>query len=214
MPIEPSDVEVIRRAIESRLSDVHTSGPGKVTSYDPGTQTATVQPMWKRLTPSDADGVLESERFPEIKNVPILFPRSKKVGFDFDLEAGDFVLLLCPERNPAEWRQSGLESAPGDARLHPLAGAVGLPGYYPNDISAPLMRLRLTPEGFSVGPAPQPVALAPLVLAIFSALKAAIATAAATETGASGLGGMTALNGALSSWPGPAPQSTTLKATP
>lgn len=45
------------------------------------------------------------------------------------------------------------------------------------------------------------VALAPLVAAQLAALKVAIASAAETEAGAAGTGGMTALNTALSAWP-------------
>jgi hypothetical protein len=206
--VEPSDPELIRRAIEARLAEVHTSIPAMVISYDATTQTCEVQPLVKRLVPSDKDGVLESESYPRIKNVPVAFPRTALFVFHFPLAFGDTVYLLCPERSIAEWRTTGIESAPGDARLHPLAGAVALPGLYP--AASPMVPSGSDPElghvagprvsfgllAVEVGPAPEAVALA-----------AGIATElAAIQTAISGLGGTYVPSQVIA--------STTLKASP
>jgi len=173
--IDTSDQELIRRALEARLAEVHTALVCRVISYDPATQTAEIQPMVKRLVPSAKDGVLESEAYPRIKNVPVAFPRSGLFTFHFPLTFGDTGLVVCSERSLAEWRTTALESAPGDARLHALAGAVFFPGLYP--MASPMVpsgtnpelghtagpRLAFTLTAVEVGPLPTAVALANLV---------------------------------------------------
>lgn len=216
----PDLADLIRRSIESRLEDVHTSAVGKVLSYDSATQTADIQPMVQRVVPGDEAGNLQAESFPHIPNVPVIFLRTKTFESHFELEVGDSVLLLFLARSIAEWRATGVESTPGDVRLHSLGNVVALPGVFPDLLAMSGPVLVSDPyQGKTLGPkviyknsaievrdnvgVASPVALATLVDAALAALLVAITAAATTETAASGLGGMSALMANLAAWPPP-----------
>ena len=47
------------------------------------------------------------------------------------------MLVVFSERAIGNWRQKGEASAPGDLRMHSLAGAVAIPGVFPNDPGPP-----------------------------------------------------------------------------
>jgi hypothetical protein len=120
-------------------------------------------------------------------------------------QAADGTLDLMPD--DSRLRAQGLQSVPirhglPGTTVRVASGARVLLGFDGGDPRQPYAAL--WHEGavleVAIGGA-LPVAIAQLVDAQLSALKAAITAAAATEAGASGLGGMTALNGSLSAWP-------------
>lgn len=115
---------------------IHTSMPGRVESYDAATQTCEVLPQLKRQTP-DGEGGYTTEDLPVLPHVPVCFPRGGGFFMSFPLQRGDFVLLVFSERAIGNWRQKGEASAPGDLRMHSLAGAVAIPGVFPNDPGPP-----------------------------------------------------------------------------
>lgn len=210
MPLEPTLQEVIAEAIESRLLELHTAIPGKVISYDPATQTAEVAPVVQRAEPAE-DGGATLTALPSIPNVPVQWPRGKSFALSFPLAAGDHVLLVFSEAAIGHWRASGELAPAGDLRRHSLGYPVAIPGVAPDAQpiddpgSGSEAVLRVGDGVFRVGGATaQLVAISQLVDAQLNALKVAITSAAATESGAAGLGGMTALSAALASWPLPA----------
>jgi len=124
--------EVIRRAIESRLVDVHTALPATVVSYDETKQTATVRPGVQRAIQNASDGSKILEDLPTIQDVPVAWPRGGGGGWflTMPLAAWDTGLLIFCERDIGMWRATGEYRAvdPGDQRTHGLSGAVFLPG--------------------------------------------------------------------------------------
>ena len=66
--------EVLREAMDSRVSLIHTVLPGKVVSVDSSKQTVTVKPMIKTRVET-RDDELEYEELPLIYNVPLCFPQ-------------------------------------------------------------------------------------------------------------------------------------------
>lgn len=152
MSIEPTYVELFRRAVDARLAETFVSVPAEVVTYDRATQTATLQPMVKRLVP-DADGILQEESFPQIKNVPVIFPRSKTHHAHFPLSPGDSIGIVFTDRSMASWRSTGLQSSPGDARVHALSTPYAIPGLYPLASPMPTAAVTATPfEGAANGP--------------------------------------------------------------
>lgn len=206
--------EVLRRALDSRLLDVHVSLPGRVVSYDAAKQTATVRPMIPRVL-RDAAGERVVEDLPLISNVPICFPRGGGFFCSFPLSAGDSVMLVFAERSLDRWRSTGESVDPADTRTHSLAGAWAYPGGFPagdeiDDADASTMVLgkdggpQVVVDGSHVhvggDTSSQYVALANLVSAQLEALKTAISGAAVLG----GDGGATFkanLLAALASWP-------------
>jgi hypothetical protein len=124
--------ELLRRVIEDRLLDLHTSLPGEVVSYDSDNQTADVRPMVKRPVPT-ADGGFAYEQIPTISGVLVLSYGTARSCLQVPLEPGDFVWLLFPESSAAEFFGSGRVSQPGLVERHglstPLAIPFTLPGH-------------------------------------------------------------------------------------
>ncbi len=132
MTITPSEAEMIADAIESALIDVHVALPGKIQSYDPATQTATVELQLKRALPK-GDGTYATEDLPVLENVPIQFPRTKLFAFTLPIAEGDFGLVVFSEMSLDQWRSKAGNTSPGDVGRHTLTGGVFQPGLMPND---------------------------------------------------------------------------------
>jgi hypothetical protein len=209
---EPSLAELIRRALESRLAQVRVSMPGVVTAYDTATRTVTVQPALSDVVFDDDDERVVKE-IPPIQNVPVVIPAGARLSLSFRLEPGDTGDLVFATNSISDWQRSGQTAAPGDLRLHPLGSAKFYPGLRHDKNLQPDtdesigipggLRAHFKTSAIEIGAGADFVALAQKVLAELTALKGFIASAAGTEAGAAGLGGMTALSGLLSAWPSP-----------
>ena len=128
--------ELIRRALEARVADVHVSMPGEVVSYDAATQTATVKPCLKRVVFSEDDEQVE-EAYPPIQNVPVGFPGGAGFTIHFQLTAGDTGDLVFSSASHNEWQATGRVSAPGDLKPHNLGSAKFYPGIRHKKNAAP-----------------------------------------------------------------------------
>jgi hypothetical protein len=127
-----SDVELLREAIDARVSDVYTMLPAVVVSYDDAKQTCVARVAVQ--TPiRDEEGETTYEPFPDLPNVPVLFPRCAAFELRYKLAAGDGLMLVFAGLSPAEWRSGGkVPCSPGDTRRAPPAYPVALPGWFPN----------------------------------------------------------------------------------
>jgi hypothetical protein len=113
----------------ARMAEVHTAIPGRVTSYADGR--ADVQPLVQRAVPR-VDGGTLLEDLPVVRSVPVLMPRAGGYFVHLPLEAGDDVLLVISEADPARYLSSGQAGAPIDRRRHHLAHAFAIPGAVPD----------------------------------------------------------------------------------
>lgn len=215
MSLEPELPEVLDDHRQAILGELHISMPGRVKSYDAAKQTAEIIPCVRGTIP-DGDGNTLHEDLPVIPNVPIAWPRGGGFYMHFPLAVGDHVWLVFNTTSFAQWRATGEVSDPGDLRRGTLSYPWAYPGAAPDAQAlsdAPAGQAVLGGGVFRVGgPSAVFVSQATKVDQALAQLKAAISSAASTEAGASGLGGMTALLGALSSWPGPSVAATKLKA--
>lgn len=119
----PTLEQVIRMAIEARLLDVHVSMPGIIESYDPGTQTATIQPSLKRKY---EDGVVVA--LPLINKVPVVFPRGDGWQITGPLKKGNPVTIVFSERSLEVWKKKGGVVDPADPRKFHISDAIAIPG--------------------------------------------------------------------------------------
>jgi hypothetical protein len=116
-----TEAELLSRAIDSRLGEVHTALPGKVESFNRTQQTVDVSPQVQ----------IDGETLPVIPSVPVLYPRSGSSYLAFKINTGDTGLLIFCEADIGLWRTRGELGAPGDDGRHGIQGAVFLPGLYP-----------------------------------------------------------------------------------
>src|ERR1035438_2366681 len=78
------DEAALNAALDAQRLNLHTSMPGTVTSYDPGTQTVQVQPGIQRLF--RGQGAVD---LPKLVDVPVFFPRGGGFVLSFPVPAGD-----------------------------------------------------------------------------------------------------------------------------
>lgn len=128
----PTLAETIRDAIDVRLSNIHTSIPARVESYDSTTQRANVKPVVNRTDVIGGEEI--TQEFPVLMNVPVAFPRAGGWAITMPLAPGDYVLVTFSERSLDGWRSTG--AVPSDdllARSHDLSDAVAHPiSVYPD----------------------------------------------------------------------------------
>lgn len=212
----PTWTRVLTDCIDARLSDVHTSIPGRVESYDSSTQRASVQPLLKRGY-EDEEGERQVEILPVIQDVPIVFPGSGSYADTFPISKGDIVLLVFMENSIDRWLSVGGLIDPSDDRRFALSDAVAIPGLRHSRldptavsssarvISAPEIQLGSTAavdaavKGTTYRTAED--ALFALFAAAFAALGTDSALSGSTKTACLAVaGGMTAFNAAASAY--------------
>ncbi len=124
--------ELFAATREAWQEELHTALPARVESYDADKQTADVTPMVRR-TLAREDGTLVRETMPTLRAVRVAGPRWGRWFVHAPLEQGDFVLVVCCERDITRWLTTGALSDAPDVRLHHLAHAVAIPvNLYPN----------------------------------------------------------------------------------
>lgn len=121
---------VIKKGIEVRLKDLHTSIPGIIESFNPVTQLASVQPVVKRVfrTEENNEELLSPLPLPILINVPVQFPRGGGFSLTFPVKKGDECLLVFCERSIDNWHKFGGVKEPTARRFHDLSDATAFVG--------------------------------------------------------------------------------------
>lgn len=114
--------DILALAIEQALSEVHTTVPGRIVSYDAATNRAVVQPVLPKML---ADG--RTLNAPNIVSVPMVWPSMGGATFSMPVTAGDGVMLHFASRSLEGWL-SGSDEAPDDPRMFDLTDAIAVPG--------------------------------------------------------------------------------------
>jgi hypothetical protein len=117
---------------ESQRSEMNTSMPGTIVSYDATTNRAVVRPdLPKRLASNEALPP------PNIVEVPIVWTTSSggKSGLTMPVKPGDGVMLAFQQRSLEGWL-SGNKDMPDDPRQFDLSDCVAIPGCSATGISA------------------------------------------------------------------------------
>ncbi len=120
----PSLDTAIESTIATALKKVHVALPGRIVSFDPSTQTASVQPMIEQVLQHD-----QAVPLPMLTDVPVQFPRGGAFVMTFPVAPGDECLLIFAERCIDGWFTSGQSSIPLDYRLHDLSDGFALMGF-------------------------------------------------------------------------------------
>lgn len=204
----PELSEVLNTVLESALSELYISMPGKVVAYDATAQKADVQPLIK-VPAEDERGELHREALPVVPSVPVVMPGGGGFVVQFPISVGDTVLLVFSAASLDKWlARGGGPIDPETDQRHTLSDAVAIPGLRDfrharaTAIGMVLgvesgVQIQVNPAEIKLGSAAvDPLILSTPFLAAFATLIGAIATAAAGTGG----GVTTAINGALAAF--------------
>jgi hypothetical protein len=189
--ITPTLGEALSEYAASATRNLHVALPGTVLEYDPATNTADIE-LQVSDSYEDDDGAIVKEEYPTLIAVPIVFPRSRKAFFAWEVERGDRVAVMFASQAIDQWLGTGSKSAPGDLRRHDLSHAFAVPGLYPMTEPVPAgdrqaggaalgvpggPQIRFTPTGIKLGAdAIDGIALGKKVDAEFTKLAATISS--------------------------------------
>ena len=116
----------VRNAFLYQMTNVHTSFPASIVSYDYTTKKAMVQPQINRKY---TDGTIQP--MPILNNVPVIFPCGSGFSMTFPVNAGDFCIVMCCERSIDDWLENGTQTAPANPRKFDLSDGVAIMGLRP-----------------------------------------------------------------------------------
>lgn len=128
---EPQEniVDTLQSFLDSRLTDVHTSIPGKIVSYNPDTERASVQPVIK-VRRKVNEGIITVE-IPPIENVPVMMFHTKYFRLKVPLEKGDGVEIIFSEVGIGNFLNgTGGIVDPDDLSRFSLTDAYCIPGLW------------------------------------------------------------------------------------
>jgi len=111
----------ITAALDGRQSQIWTSLPATIISYDASTLTAQVQPTILIQWNNPLTGGAELIQMPPISDCPVIFPQGGGYLLTFPIMPGDECLVNFASRCIDGWWDTGLISPQGDLRMHDLS---------------------------------------------------------------------------------------------
>lgn len=121
-PLRGQDDEIAPQASATDRANIWTLLPGEIVDFDATTQTATV----KLLHVPQIAG--QQKPFPQLRKVPVVFPRGGGYGLTWPIAAGDPVGVRFASRNMDAWYADGGEQVADSRRMHDLSDAVAVAG--------------------------------------------------------------------------------------
>lgn len=128
--------DAIKKWIKKGGEDVHVSMIGKIETFDPQTNRASITPVGKFTAPD-----WQEIPYPTIHNVPLQFPcgNGGKSGCTFPVRTGDTCIIIFSDHQIENFL-SGEKS--DDMRNHSLNDAYAIPTLF----SAPVPTLKSNPD--------------------------------------------------------------------
>ncbi|CQR71689.1 hypothetical protein SOV_04850 [Sporomusa ovata DSM 2662] len=118
------DNDLYRKMLSSLATNLRVAMPGIIESYDPATQTATIQPAIREKV--NINGNQEWTNIPLLVDVPILFPRAGGYAITFPVSAGDECLVFFADCcYDAFWQSGGVQNQI-DRRRHDLSDGLAI----------------------------------------------------------------------------------------
>lgn len=129
-------VEVLQSFFDAQTADLHTMMPGKIVSYDPATQSASVAPAFMRVYKATPD---QPVAYPTLTGVPVHQLTAGGAWVKLPIAAGDNCILVFAERALDQWIKAGGQADPIETRRFNLNDAVAIVGFNPEgEALAPL----------------------------------------------------------------------------
>lgn len=124
--------DIINGWAKTQIDGVYTALPGKVVSFNPATNRASVKPCGSYKA---TDG--RQFPYPVIYNAPVYFPCGEDgmSGITFPVKAGDGCLIIFSMEQMDDYL-AGENADSQDPRKHDMNDAIVLPGLYSNAVPA------------------------------------------------------------------------------
>ena len=135
-----SEVDVVALKAQEERADIWTALPGRIKSFNPEAQTATVEVMYKPRHNG------KPVAMPDLLEVPVVLQRGGGFAFTHPIKPGDGVQIQFQSRNIDNWYGKGEPSEAATARMHDLSDAVAIPGLEP----APRKLANYNPTNFEL----------------------------------------------------------------
>ena len=152
----PNDDDI--SAFKDKQSNIWTSIPAIILSFDPLTMTASVQPAIQGIwyTPIDGNNVGKFINLPQLIYCPVQFPGAGGTSITFPIKLGDECLVIFSSRCIDGWYQNGafdhtkqqiIPRPQLELRLHDMSdgmcllGFKSVPNVFPN-ISTSTLQIR------------------------------------------------------------------------
>jgi hypothetical protein len=123
----PTLTSIILTAVDQGIASMRVCLPGRIESFDPDTQLASVKPLIPNLR-EDLDGEFVSESLAVIKNVPVIFEGTSNFYLTYPIQQGDRCELRFTDRSYDAWLTNGEDIEPNETRRHDLTDAVAVMG--------------------------------------------------------------------------------------
>lgn len=121
----PTLDKVINTLIDNKLSQIHTSIPAIIKSFDAKNKKISAQISLKRKL---KDGILKE--YPLLEDIPIAYFQSSNAIISIPLKINDPVILFFSERSLDIWKKTGGLIDPNDPRKHNLSDAFAMPAIF------------------------------------------------------------------------------------
>ncbi len=129
-PIDPSLESLMLAFCKLSLDGVRVMLPGVVTSYDPATQKASVQPQVMHARVDEDTGERRADPLPEVHDAPVMFLGPARGRITWPVAVGDKCAVFYASSSISRWVTTGRLLDPGDDRHHDLSDAVVLVGLH------------------------------------------------------------------------------------
>jgi hypothetical protein len=129
-PRDPSLENVLELMREVTLDGVRVMLPGRITTYDPVKQRASVQPLVKHRHVAEDGETIVAEVLPVIHDCPVVFCGTSRGRITWPVAAGDTCEIRFASSSISSWVASGGIVDPGDDRHHDLSDAVVFVGLH------------------------------------------------------------------------------------
>ena len=119
--------ELFRSLAEKISGSIRVALPGIIQSFDPASQTCTVQPAIREKVRND-NGTTTDTDLPLLLDLPVVLPRTKKFALTFPVEAGDECLVVFADNCINAWFSSGGVQNQEERRRHDLSDGFAIVG--------------------------------------------------------------------------------------
>ena len=121
--------ETLLVALQGWQANLWTALPGIIQSFDPKTQTASIQPTIQAQFTSPVDGSQKWVNLPLLGECPVFFPQGGGYALTFPVQPGNECLIVFASRCIDSWWQDSGIQPQSIIRMHDLSDGFAFVGF-------------------------------------------------------------------------------------